>query len=136
MTRQLFYHLCQFSYLLSEHQLVVSTFVELIKYSQLVQFLVYILRLNWILLQDNDTCFSLIYWHHVNDAHHLLLMIRMKREHHVNDVLLSKEIDVNFNSSNLSKIKMMLFKYSKECSLIKDFSLIDCLKHNVNYFLT
>ena len=59
LTRQLFYHLCQSFHLFSEHQLVVSTFVELIKYSQLVQFLMYILRLNWILLQDSDNCFSL-----------------------------------------------------------------------------
>ncbi len=36
LTRQLFYHLCQTSHLFSEHQFVVSTFVELIKYSQLV----------------------------------------------------------------------------------------------------
>jgi len=28
-----------------------------------------------------------------------------------------------------------LFYQKKECSLIKDFSLIDCLKHNVNYFI-
>ena len=36
LTRQLFYHLCQTSHLLSEHQLVVFTFIELIKYLQLV----------------------------------------------------------------------------------------------------
>ncbi len=36
LTRQLFYHLCQTFHLSSEHQLVVSTFVELIEYSQLV----------------------------------------------------------------------------------------------------
>ena len=96
LMHQLFYHFCQSSHLFSEHQLVVSTFVELIKYSKLVQFLMYILCLNWILLQDSNTHFSLTCWHHINDAHHLLLMIRMKRKHHVNDVLLSKEIDVNF----------------------------------------
>ncbi len=28
-----------------------------------------------------------------------------------------------------------LFYQKKECSLMKDFSLIDCLKHNVNYFI-
>ncbi len=27
------------------------------------------------------------------------------------------------------------FYQKKECSLMKDFSLIDCLKHNVNYFI-
>ncbi len=59
LTRQLFYHLCQSSHLFSEHQLVVSTFVELIEYSQLVQFLVYILRLDWIFLQDSNTHLSL-----------------------------------------------------------------------------
>ena len=36
LTRQLFYHLCQIFHLFSEHQLVVSTFVEFIEYSQLV----------------------------------------------------------------------------------------------------
>ncbi len=36
LTRQLFYHLCQTSHLFSEHQFVVSTFVELIEYLQLV----------------------------------------------------------------------------------------------------
>ncbi len=87
LTRQLFYHLCQSSHLFSEHQLVVFTFVELIKYSQLVQFLVYILRLDWIFLRDNNICFSLTRWHYVDDAHHLFLTIRMKCKHHVDDVL-------------------------------------------------
>ncbi len=87
LTRQLFYHLCQSFHLLSEHQLIVSTFIELIEYSQLVQFLVYILRLDWILLWSSDTRLSLTHWHHIDDAHHLLLTIRMKRKHHVNDVL-------------------------------------------------
>ncbi len=95
LMHQLFYHLCQSSHLSSEHQLVVSTFVEFIKYLQLVQFLMYILRLDWIFLWDSDTYFSLTRWRYVDDAHHLLLMIRMKHKHHVNDVLLSKEIDVN-----------------------------------------
>ncbi len=36
LMHQLFYHLCQTFHLFSEHQLVVSTFVKLIKYSQLV----------------------------------------------------------------------------------------------------
>jgi len=27
-----------------------------------------------------------------------------------------------------------LFYQKKECSLMKDFLLINCLKHNVNYF--
>jgi len=36
LTRQLFYHFCQTFHLSSKHQLVVSTFVELIKYLQLV----------------------------------------------------------------------------------------------------
>ncbi len=46
LTCQLFYYLCQFSHLFSEHQLIVSTFIELIEYSQLVQFLMYILHLD------------------------------------------------------------------------------------------
>ncbi len=87
LSRQLFYHLCQSSHLLSEHQLVVSTFIELIKYLQLVQFLMYILCLDWIFLQDSDNCLSLTHWHHVNNASYLSLTIRMKRKHHVNDVL-------------------------------------------------
>ncbi len=94
LTHQLFYHLCQSFHLLSEHQLIVSTFIELIKYLQLVQFLVYILRLDWILLRDSDIYLSLTCWCCINDAHHLFLTIRMKRKHHVNDVLLSKKIDV------------------------------------------
>ncbi len=109
---QLFYHFCQSFHLFSEHQLVVSTFIKLIKYSQLVQFLVYILRLDWIFLQDSNTYFSLTCWHHVNNAHHLSLMIRIKRKHHVNDVLLSKEIDVNqrFKCSLNYVIKNKLFE--------------------------
>ncbi len=99
LMHQLFYHLCQSFHLSSEHQLVVSTFIELIKYLQLVQFLVYILRFDWILLQDNDTHLSLTCWYHVDDAHHLSLMIRMKRKHQIDDVLLLKEIDVNFQQS-------------------------------------
>ncbi len=101
LTRQLFYYLCQFSHLFSEHQLIVSTFIEFIEYLQLVQFLMYIFCLNWILLQDSNTHFSLTCWCHVNNAYHLFLMIRMKRKHHVNDILLSKEINVN----------LMLFNY-------------------------
>ncbi len=103
LTRQLFYHLCQSSHLFSEHQLVVSTFVELIEYSQLVQFLMYILRLDWIFRRDSDIHLSLTRWCHIDDAHHLLLMIRMKHEHHVDDVLLSKEIDVNFYYVKISR---------------------------------
>ncbi len=36
LTRQLFYHLCQTFHFSSEHQLVVSTFIEFIEYLQLV----------------------------------------------------------------------------------------------------
>ncbi len=108
LMRQLFYHLCQSFHLSSEHQLVVSTFIELIKYLQLVQFLVYILRLDWILLQSSNTRFSLIRWRHINNAHHLLLMIRMKREHHVDDV---------FNVNN----------WLSQCWLIKSFWIFSFL---------
>ncbi len=90
LTRQLFYHLCQSSHFSSKHKFVVSTFVKLIKYLQLVQFLMYILRLDWIFLRSSNIHLSLTCWHHINDAHHLSLMIRMKRKHHVNDVLFFK----------------------------------------------
>ncbi len=111
LTRQLFYHLCQSSHLSSEHQLVVSTFVELIEYLQLVQFLMYILCLDWILLRDSDTRLLLIHWCHIDDDYHLLLMIRMKCKHHVNDVLLSKKIDVNSYNWKLKRITLKNEKF-------------------------
>ncbi len=107
LTCQLFYHFCQSSHLSSKHQLVVSTFVEFIEYLQLVSFLMYILCLDWILLQDSNTRLSLICWYHIDDTHYLSLMIRMKHKHHINDVLLLKEIvqililQILINFSNL-----------------------------------
>ncbi len=108
LMHQLFYHLCQSFHLFSEYQFIVSTFVELIKYSQLVQFLMYVLRLDWILLQDNDTHLSLICWHYIDNAHHLSLMIRMKRKHHVNNVLLLKE--KNYSYLNSEYVSQSFFK--------------------------
>ena len=85
---------------------------------------------------------NLMNQYQVNDLYIIFIFAdwQHKLHHCCNNFFKTEDIHLYFHETLKQDMNNFvdyynLFYQKKECSLMKDFSLIDCLKHNVNYFI-